>query len=78
MKPKMLFNKSAIPFVLNAFGCYIEDGFIVNENSELVLSPEGDKLTLDNFGGVIKGKNGECLFIKKGLASAIKIAGKEY
>ena len=78
MRPKILFTKRAIPFILKAFDCYIEDGFIVNHNGELVLSPEGDKLTLDNFGGIIKGKNGECLFIKKGLASAIKIADKEY
>ena len=80
-KPRMTFNKGAIPFVLKAFDCELDnDGFIISSlTKEKILSPEGDELTKDNFGGIVKSsKTGEPLFIKKDLYSAIMIAENRY
>jgi len=80
-KPRMTFNKGAIPFVLKAFDCELDgEGYIINSlTKEKVLSSEGVELTRDNFGGIVKSsKTGEPLFIEKGLYSAIMIAEKMY
>jgi hypothetical protein len=78
---KITFTKSAAPFILKAFDCEIEnDGYIINSKTkERILCPEGEELTKENFGGIIKSKkSGEPLFLKNDLLTAIKIAENEY
>lgn len=65
MKPKMLFNEQALPFILEIFGKSINDnGFIIDKNTgECIKASDNTLLTKENFGGVKKGKNGLPVFL---------------
>ncbi len=77
MKSMLLFTEQAKPFILQAFNKGFDDnGNIVDlSTGEAILTPEGDKLTKENFGGIKKGSE---IFIKKDLLSAIKLAENKY
>lgn len=79
-RAKILFDKKSATLILRAFGVEIdEDGFLKHSNTgEIVCDPEGGRLTQKTFGGILKGKNGETLFVRKDLLTSIKIADKEY
>ncbi|MCX6318292.1 MAG: hypothetical protein NTW29_13450 [Bacteroidetes bacterium] len=74
---KLIFSPRALPYILDAFGKTIsENGIIIDsETSEPVLTPEGDELHKDNFGGI---KKGSVIFMKQGLLSAIKLTEGKY
>ena len=76
-KSRLTFNEGALPFILKAFGKEInEDGKIIDPtNGEIILTPEGEELTKENFGGIKKGSE---IFIKKDLLAAIKLAEGKY
>ena len=74
--PKMLFTAKALPFILEAFGKSInEDGLIVDENGEPVLTPEGDIIHYSKFGGLKKGSE---IFIKDDLYSIMNLSEGKY
>ena len=75
--PKLLFNQKALPLILRAFNKTINaDGIIVEESTgEPILTPEGEELTQEKFGGIKKGSE---IFIKDDLLSVINIAEGKY
>jgi hypothetical protein len=77
MKARLLFTGNALPFILKAFGKSInEEGIIIDAaTGEPILTPEGEVLTKDKFGGIKKGSE---IFIKKDLLSVIKLAENKY
>lgn len=76
-KARLLFSPKALPLILKAFGKSIDESGIIRdvETNEAVLTPEGDELTKDNFGGIKKGSE---LFLKQDLLSAIKLKEGKY
>ncbi len=74
--PKMLFSKKAIPLILEAFGKSInEDGLIIDNKGEPVLTPEGEEIEASNFCGL---KKGSLIFIKDDLHSLMNLAEGRY
>ncbi len=68
---KITFEKSASEFVLDAFGKKIDpDGYIVErqEPKQFVLTPDAEKIKLEEFGGIRRGSE---IFIKNDLMSLI-------
>ena len=75
-KARLTFNPSALPFLLKTFDHSInENGVILDPSGEAVLTPEGEEITIDNFGGF---KKGSINFLKKDLLTAIKLTEGSY
>jgi len=76
-RPRLLFTPSSIPFLLRAFGKEInEQGKIMDSETGVIeMTPEGEELTRENFGGL---KKGSVLFLKKDLLSVIKLVEGKY
>lgn len=57
MAEELLFDDSAVDFVLDAFDNAVdEDGYIVKEDTgERVRTPDGEPLTPADLGGIAKG-----------------------
>ena len=73
---RLLFTPKALPFILKAFNKGMnESGTIIDETGEPVLTPEGEEITKDNFGGI---KKGSLIFLKKDLLTAIKLTEGKY
>ena len=75
--PKILFNKQALPYVLEIFGKSINDqGFIVDaETGKLIITPDDEPITPEEFGAIKKGSE---IFLKKDLLTTIKLAENKY
>jgi hypothetical protein len=75
--PKMLFNEQALPLILEIFGKTInDDGLIIDMNTgEPILTPEGEFLTKEKFGGIKKGSE---IFLKDDLLTVINLAEDRY
>lgn len=75
-KARFTFTSGALPFLLEAFGHSMNDnGTIINSTGEIALTPEGEELTKDNFGGF---KKGSIQLLKKDLLTAIKLTEGSY
>ena len=76
-KSKLIFNKEALPFILRAFGKSIdEQGLIIDANTgDPILTPEGEALTKENFGGIKKGSE---IFLKNDLLAVMNLAEGKY
>ena len=75
-KARLTFTPGALPFLLKTFGFSInENGAILNAAHEAVLTPEGEEVTKENFGGF---KKGSIQFLKKDLLTAIKLTEGSY
>lgn len=75
-KARLIFTPKALPFILKSFGKDINaNGVIVDESGDPVLTPEGEEITKDNFGGI---KKGSLIFLKKDLLTAIKLSEGKY
>ncbi|MEP7374785.1 MAG: hypothetical protein ABI675_15420 [Chitinophagaceae bacterium] len=74
---RLTFTPKALPLILKAFGAEINNNGIIidSESKEPHVSPEGEVLTKENFGGL---KKGSTLFLKKDLLTAIKISESKY
>lgn len=75
--PKLLFTERSLPFILKAFGKEInEDGLIIEiETKEPVLTPEGEEININEFGGLKKGSD---IFLKNDLFSIMNLADGKY
>ena len=75
---KIIFSKSAIPFILSIFGHSIDDEhFIYNDELKCrALTPEGEEIKADQLGAIEKGPNDSILFIKSDLHSIMKLADR--
>lgn len=71
--PKILFNKQAIPYVLDIFGAAINgDGLIINADSgDLILDPDKEPISSKEFGGIKKGSE---IFFKNDIATILNLA----
>lgn len=75
-KARIIFSPKALPFILNAFGANINDnGNIIDDAGEPILTPEGEPVSKDNFGGI---KKGSYIFLKKDVLTAIKLSEGKY
>lgn len=75
MKPKIIFNKAAIPFICEALGIKrTESGTFYNDEGE-ILSPQGIQVTDANFGGIVL-NNGKPMFITNDLWSIMELVDK--
>ena len=74
---RLLFTPKALPLILKAFGQRIDEKGIIRdiETGEPIVTPEGDQLNENNFGGI---KKGSTLFLKQDLLSAIKLSEGKY
>lgn len=75
--PKLLFTNKALPLILEAFGKSINDEGLITETAtgEIVLTPEGEEIPANNFGGMKKGSE---IFIKDDLYSIMNLAEGKY
>lgn len=74
--PKMLFTPRALPLILEAFNQSInENGLIIDENGEPVLTPYGEEIEATKFCGL---KKGSLIFIKDDLYSIMNLAEGKY
>lgn len=75
-KARLTFTPGALSFLLNAFGHSLnENGAILDPAGDAVLTPEGEEITKENFGGF---KKGSINFLKKDLLTAIKLTEGSY
>ena len=75
-KARLTFTTGALPFLLKTFGLSMsQSGTILDTAGEAVLTPEGEEVTKDNFGGF---KKGSIQFLKKDLLTAIKLTEGSY
>lgn len=75
-KARLTFTPGALHFLLKAFGHSMnENGTILNSTGEIALTPEGEELTKNNFGGF---KKGSIQLLKKDLLTAIKLTEGSY
>lgn len=74
---KLLFTQEALPYILDAFGkSKDENGLIIEiATGDPVLTPEGEEIMAENFGGIMKGSE---IFIKDDLYSIINLAEGNY
>ena len=71
---KMIFDKSARDFVLDAFNKKVDAaGYIAEKNNggHRVLTPSGDEIQVGEFAGVRKGS---VVFIRSDIASLVQAA----
>lgn len=74
-RPKLLYNKEAIPFILNIFNQETtEDGYLYNKyTNKQTLYPDGEQVNVNTMAGLVLNKNSEPVFIKDNLHSIIDI-----
>lgn len=79
-KSKILFNESAVKFILEAFDKTIDtQGYIIErKGKQRILTPDGKELKAKNLGGIAKNKKGATIFIADDLFSLMKFAKGEY
>ncbi|MCL4326601.1 MAG: hypothetical protein M1481_07310 [Candidatus Thermoplasmatota archaeon] len=71
----MSFDESAREYILTLFNKKIVDGKVFEKDSdEVVMSFEGNQLSVDEFGGVKKGSE---IFIEDNIVSLIKLKSKK-
>jgi hypothetical protein len=75
--PKILFNKQAIPYILEIFDKTINDeGYIVDSNNgDPILDPEHQPILAKEFGGIKKGSE---IFLKNDIVTIFNIAEGKY
>ena len=76
-QPKLTFTAKTQPFILEAFGKFINSEGVIIEmaTGEPVLTPDGEEVYSDHFGGLKKGSE---IFIKDDLFSIINFAEGKY
>jgi hypothetical protein len=73
MEPKITFDDSAVPFILDVFGKAEKDGFVVEKKnpSQKVITPRGEEIKVSEFAGVRKGS---AIFVKNDIVSLLEAA----
>jgi len=74
MSVRIIFDDSAIPFVLGAFNKTVsKEGFVVEKTTpkQKVLTPRGEDIPVDEFAGV---RRGSTVFVKSDIVSLIEAA----
>jgi hypothetical protein len=71
------FDDDSKIFILDAFNKGVDtDGFICERSHphNRVLTPDGEEIHIDEWGGIRKGDNGGFIFFKNDLVSLIKLS----
>ena len=73
MKPTITFEKSLSKEMLSIFNI-IEDneGYAVSKNGQRVIAFDGKELKVTEFAGVVKGKDGNVIFLKSDIGLLIE------
>jgi hypothetical protein len=74
MKPTITFEKSLSETMLSIFGIVPDgEGYAVDKNTRKRINAfDGKEFTVKEFAGVVKGKNGEVMFLKGDVGSLIE------
>lgn len=74
MKPTITFEKSLSTYILSIFGIIPdEEGYAIDKNTrKRIYAFDGKEFTVKEFAGVVKGKNGEVVFLKGDIGSLIE------
>ena len=74
---RILFTDNALPFLLDIFGKEIDGNGLIIEKStgEPVLTPDGEEIYQQNFGGLKKGSE---IFIKGDLYGIMNLVEGKY
>lgn len=70
MSPSVTFDDSAVEFILSEFDKSVdEEGYIIeSETGERVLTPNGEEITAEEFGGIAEGSE---IFIEDNFVSIL-------
>ena len=74
MTPTITFEKSLSKTMLEIFGIIPdEEGYAIDRNTrKRIYAFDGKEFTVKEFAGVVKGKNGEVVFLKSDIGSLIE------
>jgi hypothetical protein len=74
MKPTITFEKSLSTYILSIFGIIPdEEGYAIDRNTrKKIYAFDGKEFTVKEFAGIVKGKNGEVVFLKGDVGSLIE------
>ena len=73
MKPKITFEKSLSKEMLSIFNIFEDnEGYAVSKNGQRVIAFDGKEFKINEFAGIVKGKNGNVIFLKLDLGSLIE------
>ena len=73
MKPKITFEKSLSKEMLSIFNIFEDnEGYAVSKNGQRVIAFDGKELKVTEFAGVVKGKDGNVIFLKLDVGSLIE------
>ena len=74
MTPAITFDKSSSTYILSIFGIISdEEGYAIDRNTrKRIYAFDGKEFTMKEFAGVVKGKNGEVVFLKSNIGSLIE------
>lgn len=77
--PSITFDDSSANFILEAFGKTTDsEGYIIEQKTNCrVLTPTGQEIHVEDFGGIKKGMKGAETFLEKDLGTMFKIANRE-
>ena len=74
LKPTITFDKSLVKGMLGIFNTRIDDeGYVIDRYTrKRILAFDDKEFTMDEFAGIVKGKNGELIFLKGDIGSLIE------
>jgi len=73
MKPKITFEKSLSKEMLSIFNIFEDnEGYAVSKNGQRVIAFDGKEFKINEFAGIVKGKNGNVIFLKLDVGSLIE------
>jgi hypothetical protein len=73
MKPTITFEKSLSKEMLLIFNIFEDnEGYAVSKNGQRVIAFDGKELKVTEFAGVVKGKDGNVIFLKLDVGSLIE------
>ncbi len=73
MSTLVTFDRSALDFVLDAFGKKVRDGYLVEkaDTKQRVLTPRGEDIPVSELAGI---RRGSAIFVKSDIVSIIEAA----
>jgi hypothetical protein len=74
MKPKITFEKSLSKEMLSIFNIFEDnEGYAIDKTTGTrVIAFDGKEFKINEFAGIVKGKNGNVIFLKLDLGSLIE------
>lgn len=78
IKPKIIFNKGAVQFILDIFNLTTtENGYVYDKfTNKQIYYPDGDQVNINTIAGLLLDKDEKAIFIKNDLFSIMDIVDK--